>query len=355
MKSLQLTFVITLFTALFSTLQAGAPAPKETVSDPHSSTSLWDANRVDSHAPIGVMGDHMHHAGEIMLSYRYMYMDMRPNYIGSDKVSASSQLSMQGSGPFQIMPTNMQTQMHMFGTMYAPTESLTLMAMIPVIDKQMDHLVANGTTFSTATNGIGDFKFGGLVSLFEKGSTRAHLNLVMSAPTGSIEETGFVPPASGTIRLPYPMQLGSGTWDFKPGITWLGQFENLSWGAQLRGTIRINDNDAGYSLGNEFGADLWGALRLSDAISSSLRLSATNWGDIEGRDPMIMGPVPTSDPSNQAGERIDLFAGLNYHCQNGLFKGHRLAIEAGTPIYQNLDGPRLGMDWMVVVGWQKAF
>ena len=32
--------------------------------------------RADSHAPIGVMGEHMHKKGEWMLSYRYMYMDM---------------------------------------------------------------------------------------------------------------------------------------------------------------------------------------------------------------------------------------------------------------------------------------
>ena len=32
--------------------------------------------RADSHAPIGVMGDHMHKKGKFMTSYRYMYMDM---------------------------------------------------------------------------------------------------------------------------------------------------------------------------------------------------------------------------------------------------------------------------------------
>ena len=32
--------------------------------------------RVDTHAPIGVMGDHLHKQGEIMVSYRYMQMEM---------------------------------------------------------------------------------------------------------------------------------------------------------------------------------------------------------------------------------------------------------------------------------------
>jgi hypothetical protein len=34
------------------------------------------APRANAHAPIGVMGDHRHHQGELMFSYRYMRMWM---------------------------------------------------------------------------------------------------------------------------------------------------------------------------------------------------------------------------------------------------------------------------------------
>ncbi len=337
------------------TAHAGEPAPKEIAVEPHCSEIPWDSSRVDSHAPIGVMGDHMHHEGELMLAYRYMFMDMRDNYVGSSKVTPQSQLSAPGTGPFQIMPTDMQTEMHMFSAMYAPNDLVTLAFMMPVLDKSMNHLVANGTTFNTRTNGIGDFKFGGLVDIYEKGNSRAHLNLMMSAPSGSTTETGFVPPAGRTIRLPYPMQLGSGTWDLNPGITWLGQCGNFSWGSQLFGTIHLGRNDEQYSLGDDITATLWGAVKVSDALSTSLRIAGTSWGDVDGRDPLIRGPVPTADPALRGGERIDAFGGINYYCQNGMFKGHRLALEAGTPIYQDLDGPQLGMDWMITLGWQKAF
>ena len=47
--------------------------------------------------------------------------------------------------------------------------------------------------------------------------------------------------------LGYGMQLGSGTWDFHPAITYLGQTENYSYGAQLGGA-RIGDNDQGTPL-----------------------------------------------------------------------------------------------------------
>lgn len=350
-------FYITLLILLFGTsgmLVSGDD--KQPIADAKDCADVpYDCHRVDSHAPIGVMGDHTHHAGEWMFSYRFMYMDMRPNFVGSDEVSARSQLSAPGTGPFQIMPLDMQTEMHMFGAMYAPTDELTLAFMLPVIDKTMDHLTAAGTTFTTATNGVGDFKFGGLYQFFDRGNARAHLNFMVSAPTGSTTETGFVPPAGRVIRLPYPMQLGSGTWDLKPGITYLGQCGNFSYGAQLLGTIRLDENDEGYTLGDDITATIWGAMKLSDSVSTSLRLSATSWGDIDGRDPLIRGPVPTANPDLRGGERVDLFYGINYLFQGGALKGHRLAVEAGIPLHQDLDGPQLGMDWMLTAGWQKAF
>ena len=36
----------------------------------------WETSRPDGHAPISVMQDHTHKAGELMVSYRYMLMDM---------------------------------------------------------------------------------------------------------------------------------------------------------------------------------------------------------------------------------------------------------------------------------------
>ena len=47
----------------------------------------WTASRPDGHAPITVMGDHMHAMGEWMVSYRYMTMEMENLLKGSDSVS----------------------------------------------------------------------------------------------------------------------------------------------------------------------------------------------------------------------------------------------------------------------------
>jgi len=311
----------------------------------------WDDHRVDSHAPIGVMGDHTHNAGETMLSYRYMHMDMRPNFIGDSQVTPPQVFA----GGFLISPLNMQTDGQMLGLMRAPSDNLTLMFMLPQINKSMDHLTAGGGLFTTKSNGIGDFRFGGLLKVFDQDRQRVHLNLMMSAPTGSTTERGFVPPAGAVVRLPYPMQLGSGTWDLLPGITYLAQSGNWSCGSQLSGTIHLGTNDEGYSVGNDIALNTWVAYALSDNVSTSLRVSGRSWKNYDGRDPLIGGPVPTANPNLRGGSSVDVFGGINFEFRKGALKGHRIALEAGNRVYQNLDGPQLGMDWMFIVGWQKAF
>ena len=47
----------------------------------------WTASRPDGHAPISVMGDHMHAMGEWMVSYRYMTMDMKGLLKGSNETT----------------------------------------------------------------------------------------------------------------------------------------------------------------------------------------------------------------------------------------------------------------------------
>ena len=43
--------------------------------------------RADGHAPIGVMGEHRHKTGGVMLSYRFMHMDMEGYRSGTNGLS----------------------------------------------------------------------------------------------------------------------------------------------------------------------------------------------------------------------------------------------------------------------------
>jgi len=328
--------------------------------------------RADGHAPIGVMGDHMHKEGEIMFSYRYMRMEMSDVRDGTDDLSTADVLAtpnrffgmpMQPAG-LRIIPTEMTMEMHMVGAMYAPTDYLTLMVMGMYVEKDMDHITFNpmGTAqiggFTTNTRGLGDTRVSGLIRLHEDGNEKAHLNLGVSLPTGSIteEDTIFTPMGmTQRVRLPYPMQLGSGTVDVLPGITYQNRVGDVSFGGQASATIRSTRNDEGYKLGDTGEITAWGAYQFAPWISASARVKGQTIGKIDGRDTRIMGPVQTADPDNHGGRFIEAGLGLNLVGQDGYLRGQRIAIEATAPVHQDLNGPQMKRDWTLTVGWQYAF
>ena len=77
----------------------------------HTEGGSWSSDRPDSHAPIGVMGEHIHKAGEFMLSYRYMFMRMEDNYDGSDSI-ANTSFAGPPPAPFRVAPIDMDMEMH---------------------------------------------------------------------------------------------------------------------------------------------------------------------------------------------------------------------------------------------------
>ena len=84
--------------------------------------------------------------------------------------------------------------------------------------------------------------------------------------------------------MDYGMQLGSGTWDFKPSLTYTGHIDNWSWGAQANGTVRMEDqNKSGYALGDLFQATAWGSYNLTNWLTASVRGVYTAQGRIKGQ------------------------------------------------------------------------
>lgn len=325
------------------TLPAMAHDPEEHVGEEAEATIV---SRPDDHAPIGVMGDHRHKEGEWMASYRFRYMNMDGNLNGSSSVSEATVL-----GRYMISPVEMDMSSHMVGLMYAPSDRVTVSLMLPYMSKSMKHVTRAGTNFTTSSSGLGDIKAAALIGLWENEKHNLHLNAGLSLPTGTIDARDTTPAGPDSL-LPYPMQLGSGTLDLMPGLTYSGHTEDWSWGAQALATIRTGSNSNGYRLGHAGDFSLWGARKWNDNVSSSLRLNALAWGDISGRDARLNpAMIATADPKLRAGSRLDLLLGLNGNFGNG----HRLAIEGGVPIAQSLDGPQLKTKFVITGGWQFSF
>ena len=301
----------------------------------------YNSARPDSHAPINVMGEHTHNADEWMLSYRYSYMEMSGLMHGDSSVTKAS--------GFMKSPRDMEMHMQMIGAMYAPTDKWTAMLMFMHHDKSMDS-VANmgGGVTSNSAEGWGDTRVSGLYKILETTDSKIHLNLGLSLPSGSIDEKG-----SGTTRLGYPMQLGSGTWDLLPGITYLKQSENWSWGAQGIATIRLDENKHNYTLGDRFDANLWAQKPMNDHLSLSARIHSAIWENVEGKDTGMMAAnmMPTVREDMQKGFITCLGFGANYTLGNG----HRLAFEFVKPVYQNYGGYQMEREWMITLGWQYSW
>lgn len=323
-------------------------------------TGEWTSARPDGHAPIGVMGDHTHEKGEVMLSYRSMWMGMDGSRVGSNEVSNDQILSPAGYN-FRVTPKRMPMWMQMAGIMYAPSNRLTLMAMFPILSTTMDHVTRTGGKFSTGSSGMGDMSLQGMLILRKFHRQQVHLNMGVSLPTGSITERDVTPAsAPDRSRLPYPMQLGSGTVDILPGLTYLAQSDHWSGGAQIRATLRTGTNDAHYRLGNRLMFTGWVARKLNDWWSTSFRFTSDNRGNIHGADPSFAGAVainmvPTVFPNLRGGNLLMISGGVNTYVRRARPYQVRLAVEVSKPVYQSLDGPQLQNTFQVVLGTQLLF
>ncbi len=325
--------------------------------------------RPDAHAPISIMGEHTHKQGEFMFSYRFMSMTMTNNMDDTD-VLPTSQILTGGSntGDYMVVPTEMKMDMHMFGLMYAQSDLITWSFMLPYLQLKMHHLIspAHSTypdqSFSTSSEGIGDFKLRGLITLEKTPDHNAILGFGFSIPTGSIDEQDDIlaMESLGKTQLPFPMQLGSGTYDWLPSITYNRYHENRSWGVQASGVIHIGENDNGYALGDMAELQAWHAWIINKELSFSSRLGYRETGHISGDDDsrdlpqmvMTSKSVQSVFPENFGGKQLEGGLGIN-----GVFghAEHRVALELNIPLWQDINGPQLAPDLIATLGYQKAF
>ncbi len=318
--------------------------------------------------PAGITGTNMP-AGAFMFNFRSMYMNMDGNRTGTNSISPETIVTTipnPNGGPptLRVAPENMTVQRQMLMGMYAPTNWLTFMAMGSYVKKEMDHITfagAAGTTrlgtFTTLGKGLGDTKVSAIFRLYNSYGRRLQASAGVSLPTGSITKTDAVLAPTGatpTLRLPYPMQLGSGTYDFLPGLTYRGWEGPWSYGARYSGVIRLGENSEGYTQGDIHSLSAWGGYRWSPSFNTTLRITGRTQEKVSGSDPLIAAPVQTAVPGFQGGERIDVSLGFGLNGQ-GMFRGFRLGAEVGVPVYQDLNGPQLETDYTVLFSLTKMF
>lgn len=182
------------------------------------------------------------------------------------------------------------------------------------------------------------------------------MNLGLSIPVGLLQA---LPQLANPVfpNLPtYALRTSSGTYDLLPGYTYRGQTDRWSWGLQAGGVVRLGFNTLGYKLGDQAVTTGWLSRCWTERFSTSARLDSLIWGNIAGQDGRLNPALsPTNATWLQAGRRIDLLFGLNYYLPATRIPGQYLSVEGGFPVYQSLDGPQLGLNWILNAAWTMAW
>ena len=318
-------------------------------------------------SPLSIMSDHIHDAGDWMVSYRYMFMDMDGMRRGSHRVSNQEVFA----NRYAVTPERMTMEMQMVGLMYSPTERFTFMAMLNYTSISMLHQInpvvplLGGSRFTTHAEGIGDTTLSGIFKLHSTESMDILAGLGFSLPTGSIgRQDGILtvpPPGINVRQLPAAMQLGSGTVDILPSLTVTKQIHEVLFGAQARGTIRTSDNTHGYRFGHAFDADFWGSWAPLSWFSFSAGLGYHYEGQMRGQQSGVAQAspvglsVPTAYSANYGGTTIDAILGVNFLVSNGPLKGNRFAVDLRLPLYRRVNGLQLENDLSLTAGWTWNF
>jgi hypothetical protein len=307
--------------------------------------------RADSHAPIGVMGDHIHNSGEWMFSYRAMLMQMDGTGDGTTDIAAADVLS-QG---YMVAPTKMSMTMHMLGVMFAPTNNLTLTAMTGYIQNNMDMQISGMMSMDNPmiSGGISDTSVGALYRILHGSNWYLLTNLHLRLPTGSISETMSMTMMGNamTMTQPYPMQPGSGSFQLQPALTFIHFWNKYSVGSQVYSRIPLAKNASAWQTGNIYASSIWLAWLPVAEISISSRLEGKYRGNITGASSNMGTASPSAIPSLQSFAVLNAKLGVNYLA---LIEGLRLALEAGIPVYQDLAGPQMKQGMELTAGIQYA-
>ena len=323
-------------------------------------------HRPDAHGPAGVMGDHVHNSGEFMIGLEWMHMrHSGTNQRGSDPIADPDIVA----AGYSARTSGMTMDMAMLHIMYAPNDLLTFtlmpmwtrmeMTMLGIDPMAMSggsgghgghggHAMAFGETMTHAVSGIGDTRVGAMIALSRDSKLGAQAGLELSVPTGQ----AGVKNADGTF-VHYGMQPGSGTWDVEPSFTLRGMGEGLSWGAQVKYLIRLEDaNKSGFAFGDRFTANGWLSKPVGRNVSLSARVGFTSEGKVEGHyNAGHNHSAPPDRQENYGGEIVDAGLGANLVVGDGL----RLGAEVNVPLYQNLNGIQLPRDWGLNISLSKMF
>ena len=177
----------------------------------------------------------------------------------------------------------------------------------------------------------------------------SYIKLIL--PVGSIDEKHTDGTTLGygmqQVQEPLIFILQLPTWDKAKIILMVHKWERLS--ESMRTTELLS--------GNKFVTTLWGARKITDSLSASVKLDYSSEDQVDGlhRGLTMINMTPAKQATSQGHDLTTVGLGLNYYFKNGDLSGHRLAAEWETPVDQKVNGVQLELDSVWTLGWQYAW
>lgn len=298
-------------------------------------------------------------------SYNFQKSKFKDYYDGNSKIPVQDVLWIPGEEPrsdsnYPVVPTEIDQQVHALRLGYNFNQALSINIVAPYIKQSTDHIsiVPGYDQFVIETEGIGDITIMGAYQFQWLGSGNWQAGTGISLPSGSIDEEGDTPRAPGEQQLPYTMQLGSGTYDIPAFLSYANNGSSYDWGGDIRGKLRLGENDRNYTLGNNLSVSGWARLTTIEWIQPTAQLSYWYGGKISGMDSdlEVPGPypypAPVVDPNRFGGEQLDLKLGIRIPLMK---KTQHIELSYSIPLYRDLNGPQSGEEYTVGLSFSTAW
>jgi hypothetical protein len=314
------------------------------------------------HPAAGLMNEHMHEGGEVMLGLRFERTHAGgANQAGTDTITDPEIVA----AGFGARASAMTMDMAMLDLMYAPSGNVTLMVMPQYMWHRMEmvgidpagvshggHSLAYGATMEHSTDGFGDTLASASYRLVRRPGVGAHVTLGVWIPTGAVDKKD----EDGNF-VHYGMQPGSGTWDIEPSLTVTGRTGAVGWGAQAGYRWRAEEhNETGFAFGDKARATGWVSTLLGSEVGVTGRLEYVHEGKLLGH--YNAGHNHLAPPDRQAnygGDVISAGFGLNWLLPLAGASRPQLSGELSVPLYQDLNGIQAPQDWRFTLGISQAF
>ncbi len=335
-------------------------------------------------APAGVQFSRMlQQSGAYALGYRFLHDNQdgamlhgsqAVNILSPSFINKACPLTANAkTGACSLPPSGNSHNVHQLELLYAPTAWLNLLIMPQFVSSYQNSDMIGSTPRTLAHIETRDYQYGGglgdlgsyaLLKLWSGGGQQLHIGQGFTAPTGAIDNKSGIP----NNYYAYNLQAGSGTWDYKPSLTYSGNFDAWYWGGQVNGTVRMqNHNDLNYRLGDIVQGSAWGGYQWNRWLSGTLRAVYTAQSRISGAHPLNVSANPkvaadniyyygsNDAPQNYGGDFADLGFGLSVTIPDGKFAGHKLSFEWLQPVYTYFNGYQLDRTGALAASWSFGF